>query len=211
MRVRFLYIYLINEIQTNQTKSLLSIFLSYEANFSLSDQERTLILLKPDSIQRGLIGRIIQRFEDKGFKLIAMKFILVNDTIWIFHIQLIYIIEVWSLFFLQAPKDLVEKHYESHANSYYFTGLVEYMTSGPIIPIVLEGWNAVKLSRRMLGPPDTLESLPGTIRGDFSVHFGLSVVHGSHSIEEADREIPIWFADKELISWSQANKDWIQP
>lgn len=81
MRVRFLYIYLINEIQTNQTKSLLSIFLSYEANFSLSDQERTLILLKPDSIQRGLIGRIIQRFEDKGFKLIAMKFILVNDTI----------------------------------------------------------------------------------------------------------------------------------
>lgn len=105
----------------------------------------------------------------------------------------------------------MEDHYASHANNYYFNGLVEYMTSGPIIALVLESWNAVKLSRRMLGPPDTLESLPGTIRGDFSIHFGLSVIHGSHSLEEAVREIPIWFEENELVSWKQSNKDWIQP
>lgn len=114
-------------------------------------------------------------------------------------------------FILQASKESVEDHYEGHKNSPYFSGLVEYMTSGPIIPLVVEGWNAVKLSRRMLGPPDTLESRPGTIRGDFSVHLGLSVIHGSHSIEEAEREIPIWFEDIELVSWTQSNKDWIQP
>lgn len=140
-----------------------------------------------------------------------MKFVWVNTTN--ISSKFAFDLHILSLLrqFFQATKELMEKHYEDHVNSYYFTGLVEWMTSSPIIAMVWEGWNAVKLSRRMLGPPDSLESLPGTIRGDFSMHFGLSVIHGAHSIEAANREIPLWFRENELISWTQANSVWTQP
>lgn len=85
------------------------------------------------------------------------------------------------------------------------------MTSGPIVAMVWEGWNVVKLSRRMLGPPDSLESLPGTIRGDFSMHFGLSVIHGAHTIEAANREISLWFRENELINWTPTISIWTHP
>lgn len=115
------------------------------------------------------------------------------------------------VYHFQATQDVVEKHYADHAKLYFFRDLVDWMISSPIIAMVWEGWNVVKVSRRMLGPPDSLESLPGTIRGDFSIHFGLSVIHGAHSIEAANREIPLWFANNELISWTQTNSIWTHP
>lgn len=122
----------------------------------------------------------------------------------------------WISYFLfvsqiQTSKEVVEEHYRDHKDTYFFNGLVEWMTSSPIVAMVWEGWNVVKLSRRMLGPPDSLESLPGTIRGDFSMHFGLSVIHGANTIEAANREISLWFRENELITWTPTNSIWTHP
>lgn len=141
-------------------------------------------MFKPDGVQRGLVGKIIQRFEDKGFKLVAMKFMM-------------------------ASEDLVKQHYAHLANEPFFSGLVEYITSGPVIPLVLEGQNVVKTGRKMLGVTDPAESAPGTIRGDFCIQFGKTVMHGANTVEAANREIALWFKEEELVNWKQVSSTWL--
>ncbi|KAL0278577.1 UNVERIFIED_CONTAM: hypothetical protein PYX00_000360 [Menopon gallinae] len=147
-------------------------------------RERTFIMIKPDGVQRGLVGKIIQRFEDKGFKLVGMKY-------------------MW------ASKELLQKHYADLSSRPFFPGLVEYMSSGPVVPMVWEGLNVVKTGRVMLGATDPKDSAPGTIRGDMCIQVGRNVIHGSDSVESANKEINLWFGDKELVAWKRSTEGWI--
>ncbi|VDM31833.1 unnamed protein product [Hydatigera taeniaeformis] len=139
-------------------------------------QERTFIMVKPDGVQRGLVGEIIKRFERRGFKLVAMKF-------------------------MRADEALLNKHYEALAKKPFFKSLIAYMSSGPVVPMVWEGAQAVKLGRMLLGETDPAMSLPGTIRADFGQCVGANIVHGSDAIETADREIALWFKKEELVDY----------
>ncbi|XP_012237430.1 nucleoside diphosphate kinase [Bombus impatiens] len=142
------------------------------------NKERTFLMVKPDGVQRGLIGKIIQRFEDRGFKLVAMKMIQPNE-------------------------DLLKKHYADLASKPFFPGLIKYMSSGPVVPMVWEGLNIVKTGRVMLGQTNPADSAPGTIRGDYCIHVGRNIIHGSDSVESANREIKLWFGEeKEVIDWA---------
>lgn len=147
-------------------------------------RERTFIMVKPDGVQRGLVGKIIERFETKGFKLVALKF-------------------TW------ASKELLEKHYADLSARPFFPGLVKYMSSGPVVPMVWEGLDVVKTGRVMLGETDPRNSKPGTIRGDFCIQVGRNIVHGSDSVESANKEIALWFDSKEVIPWNRATEGWI--
>ena len=139
-------------------------------------KERTYIMIKPDGVQRGLVGPIISRFETKGFKLVAMK--------------------------LASPsKEHMEKHYADLATKKFFPGLVEYMVSGPVCCMVWEGDNAVKTGRKMLGATRPFDSEPGTIRGDFCIDVGRNIIHGSDAVESANAEIALWFTPEELCAW----------
>jgi nucleoside-diphosphate kinase len=137
-------------------------------------------MIKPDGVQRGLIGKIIQRFESKGFKLVSMKY-------------------TW------ASEDLVKQHYAQLANRSFFAGLVKYITSGPVVPMVWEGQDVVKTARVMMGVTDPAEAAPGTIRGDFSVQIGRNVLHGANAVEAAKKEIALWFKDEDLVNWQQVS------
>jgi len=147
-------------------------------------RERTFIMIKPDGVQRGLVGKIIKRFESKGFKLVAMKF-------------------MW------ADEDLLKKHYADLSSRPFFPGLVKYMNSGPVVPMVWEGLNVVKTGRFMLGATDPKDSNPGTIRGDLCIQVGRNIIHGSDSVEAANKEINLWFSEKELVSWRPNTEAWI--
>ncbi|KAK8807382.1 hypothetical protein WA158_004141 [Blastocystis sp. Blastoise] len=146
-------------------------------------RERTFIAAKPDGVQRGLVGQIMTRFEQKGFKLIGCKAII-------------------------ASKELLQKHYAELAGKPFFNGLVEYMSSGPVVAMVWEGDNVVASGRKMLGATKPSESAPGTIRGDFGIQVGRNIVHGSDSVENAEREIGLWFPEGTL-SWTKDNDKWI--
>jgi nucleoside-diphosphate kinase len=146
--------------------------------------ERTFIMIKPDGVHRGIVGEIIKRFENKGFKLVAMKF-------------------------MQASVEHLEKHYADLSKKPFFAGLVKYMASGPVVAMVWEGLNAVKTGRVMLGETNPADSKPGTIRGDFAVQVGRNICHGSDAVESANHEIALWFTPEELVSWESAQKDWI--
>jgi len=141
-------------------------------------------MIKPDGVQRGLVGKITQRFEEKGFKLVAMKF-------------------MW------ASEELLKKHYADLSERPFFPGLVKYMNSGPVVPMVWEGLNAVKTGRKMLGETNPADSLPGTIRGDLCIQVGRNIVHGSDSVESAKKEISLWFTEKEVVSWAKADDIWV--
>jgi len=130
--------------------------------------ERTLIMVKPDGVQRGLVGEIIKRFEQRGFKLVAMKMV-------------------------SPPEDFMKKHYEDLSSKGFFAGLIKYMTSGPVVPMVWEGLGAVKTGRVILGTTNPQDSAPGTIRGDFCLHVGRNICHGSDAVESAEKEIALWF------------------
>ncbi|KAE8150114.1 nucleoside diphosphate kinase [Aspergillus avenaceus] len=146
--------------------------------------EQTFIAIKPDGVQRGLVGPIISRFENRGFKLVAMK--------------------------LCSPsKDHLEQHYADLKEKPFFPGLVSYMLSGPICAMVWEGRDVVKTGRTILGATNPLASAPGTIRGDFAIDVGRNVCHGSDSVESAQKEISLWFGKSEIQSWKQAAFDWI--
>ncbi|XP_019700349.1 nucleoside diphosphate kinase [Harpegnathos saltator] len=147
-------------------------------------KERTFIMIKPDGVQRGLIGKIIQRFEDKGFKLLAMKM-------------------VWP------TESLLKEHYADLASKPFFSGLVKYMSSGPVVPMVWEGLDVVKTGRVMLGETNPKDSAPGTIRGDYCIQVGRNIIHGSDSVESAKKEIKLWFGEKEVIDWARATDNWI--
>ncbi|XP_034485065.1 nucleoside diphosphate kinase [Drosophila innubila] len=170
-----------------RTKVMIASLLAFYSLFSFAmaaNKERTFIMVKPDGVQRGLVGKIIERFEQKGFKLVAMKF-------------------TW------ASKDLLEKHYADLSSRPFFAGLVNYMNSGPVVPMVWEGLNVVKTGRQMLGATNPADSLPGTIRGDFCIQVGRNIIHGSDAVESAEKEIALWFNEKELVTWAPAAKDWI--
>ncbi|MGN5650717.1 nucleoside-diphosphate kinase [Bacillus sp. Brlt_9] len=132
--------------------------------------EQTFIMIKPDGVERKLIGEIIHRFERKNYNLIEAKLMTVS-------------------------RELAEKHYEEHKEKPFFDELVDFITSGPVFAMIWEGENAVAVSRMMLGKTNPLESQPGTIRGDFSNSVGNNVVHGSDSLESAKREISLWFTN----------------
>ncbi|KAG9552671.1 nucleoside diphosphate kinase, partial [Aureobasidium melanogenum] len=150
----------------------------------MSSSEQTFIAIKPDGVQRGLIGPIISRFESKGFKMAAIK--------------------------LTTPgQEHLEKHYADLSDKPFFRGLISYMSSGPICAMVWEGRDAVKTGRTLLGATNPLASAPGTIRGDFAIDVGRNVCHGSDTVENAQKEIALWFKKDELNSWKLAQNDWI--
>merc|ERR1712002_1363463 len=149
-----------------------------------SNTERSFIMIKPDGVHRGLVGEIIKRFEAKGFKLVAMKF-------------------------MTASKEHLSTHYEDLAKKPFFPGLVEYMASGPVVPMVWEGLGVVKTGRVMLGETNPAASLPGTIRGDYAIHVGRNICHGSDAVESANHEIALWFKPEELNSWTPAQNTWV--
>jgi len=130
--------------------------------------ESTYIMVKPDGVQRGLVGEIIKRFENRGFKLLALQ--LMTPT-----------------------KKLLEEHYKDLSDKPFFPKLIEYMKSGPVVGMAWEGKNVVKTGRVMLGETNPLSSAPGTIRGDFAIEVGRNICHGSDSVESAQREITLWF------------------
>merc|ERR1711892_550091 len=148
------------------------------------EKRLVIIMIKPDGIHRGLVGEIIKRFENKGFKLVAMKF-------------------------MQASVEHLEKHYADLSKRPFFAGLVKYMASGPVCAMVWEGLNAVKTGRVMLGETNPADSKPGTIRGDYAVQVGRNICHGSDAVESANHEIGLWFKPEELVAWESAQKDWI--
>uniref|UniRef100_A0A8C2DDU1 Nucleoside diphosphate kinase n=1 Tax=Cyprinus carpio TaxID=7962 RepID=A0A8C2DDU1_CYPCA len=146
--------------------------------------ERTFIAVKPDGVQRRLVGEIILRFERKGFKLVGMKL-------------------------LQASEEQLRQHYRDLREKPFYGGLVKYMSSGPIVAMVWQGLDVVKTARKMLGETNPADSLPGTIRGDYCIEVGRNVIHGSDSVESAQREISLWFEHHELFCWEECNEHWI--
>lgn len=145
--------------------------------------ERTFLAIKPDGVQRKLIGDIIKRFETKGFTLVGLKFMSVS-------------------------RELAEQHYDVHKERPFFNGLVEFITSGPIIAMVWEGDGVVAAARKVIGATNPLTAEPGTIRGDFGVSIGRNLIHGSDAIETAQREIALWFKDEELVNWQPTLTAW---
>ena len=145
--------------------------------------ERTFIAIKPDGVQRGLVGEILGRFENKGFKLIGLK--QVTPSI-----------------------ELAEQHYGIHKERSFFAGLVEFITSGPVVAMVWEGDGVIASARQMIGATKPLEAEPGTIRGDLAVNIGRNVIHGSDGLETAAFEISLWFESSELNDWTPSDQIW---
>ena len=146
--------------------------------------ERTYIMIKPDGVQRGCVGEIIARFEKKGFKLLAMK--------------------------LYSPsKQLLEGHYKDLKEKPFFPKLVEYMMMGPVVCMIWQGREVVKTGRKMLGATNPLNSEPGTIRGDYCIESGRNIIHGSDSVESAEREIKLWFKPEEINEYKRDSDKWI--
>ncbi|KAK0728359.1 nucleoside diphosphate kinase [Lasiosphaeria miniovina] len=150
----------------------------------MSITEQTFIAIKPDGVQRGLVGPIISRFESRGFKLAAIKLVT-------------------------PGKEHLEKHYDDLKEKAFFPGLIAYMNSGPIVAMVWEGLDAVKTGRSILGATNPLASAPGTIRGDYALSMGRNVCHGSDSVENAKKEIALWFKEGEVVSWKSAQENWV--
>lgn len=139
-------------------------------------RERTLIAVKPDGVQRRLVGQIVQRFEQRGFKLVGLKMV-------------------------KAPEELLSQHYHDLRKKPFYPNLLRYMHSGPVVAMVWEGHNVVRTSRLMVGDTNPAEAHPGTVRGDFSIHISRNVIHASDSVEGAQREIQLWFNCTELLDW----------
>ena len=146
--------------------------------------ERTFIMIKPDGVQRNLVGEVIRRFETKGFKLVGLKL-------------------------LSVSKELAAKHYDVHKERPFFAGLVQFITSSPVVAMVWEGDGVVASARNLIGATNPLTSPPGTIRGDFGVSVGRNLIHGSDAIETAQYEISLWFTPEELVSWEPTITPWI--
>jgi len=165
------------------TQLVIAVIFSHTATMA-ANKERTFIMVKPDGVQRGLVGKIIKRFEEKGFRLVAMKF-------------------TW------ASEDHLKQHYADLAARPFFAGLVKYMASGPVVPMVWEGLNVVKTGRVMLGETNPADSKPGSIRGDLCIQVGRNIIHGSDAVDSAKKEIDLWFTEKELIDWKPAAEAWV--
>jgi nucleoside-diphosphate kinase len=146
--------------------------------------QTTLIILKPDAVQRGLIGRIVTRFEEKGFQIVGSKLMRISP-------------------------ELAERHYEAHKSKPFYAGLVRFMTSQPVLVLALRGNNAVDVSRKMMGATFGSKAEPGTIRGDFGVSNSFNLIHGSDSPEAAERELKLFFKDGEVIDYDRAVDQWV--
>ena len=146
--------------------------------------ERTFIMIKPDGVQRHLVGEILHRFEAKGFTLVGLKM-------------------------MKVSRELAEKHYDVHKGKPFFSGLVDFITSAPVIAMVWEGDNVVTAARKLIGATDPISADPGSIRGDFGVSIGRNLIHGSDAIETAQREISLWFTDEEQVGWEPVRRSWI--
>lgn len=146
--------------------------------------ERTFIAIKPDGVQRGLVGEVIHRFETKGFTLVGLKL-------------------------LQVSRDLAEQHYDVHKERPFFPGLVDFITSGPVVAMVWEGDGVVASARKLIGATNPLNAEPGTIRGDLGVSIGRNIIHGSDATETAEREIALWFKPEELANWQPTITPWL--
>ncbi len=147
-------------------------------------QERTLVIVKPDSIQRGLTGEIISRLEQRGLKIVAAKM-------------------------MQVSRDLASRHYAMHEGKPFYAGLIDYIASSPVLVLVLEGKNAIQLVRNTVGATNPVNSAPGTIRGDLAVETGRNLIHASDSPESAAIEVANFFKDAELHSYERATDRWI--
>ncbi len=147
-------------------------------------KQRTFVMIKPDGVQRGLIGEIISRFEKKGIKIVGMKFMSVS-------------------------RELAEKHYGVHRGKPFFEPTVKYITSSPVVAMVLEGENVIEMVRKMMGKTDPMEAEIGSIRGDYGQFIGRNIVHGSDSVETAEFEINLWFKPEELVDYHKIDEDWL--
>jgi len=146
--------------------------------------ERSLVLIKPDAMQRGLAGRIISRLEAKGLKIVAMKM-------------------------LQMDESLAQTHYAIHKGKAFFADLVDFITSSPIIAIVLQGKDAIEVIRQMMGETNPSKARPGTIRGDFALDISHNLIHGSDSVENAAKEIKLFFSEEKIINYNRDTDRWI--
>lgn len=148
-------------------------------------QQRTFVLFKPDCIQRRLVGRVLARLEDKGFNIVAMKMLQVNS-------------------------ELAQKHYEEHVNKPFYPALESFITASPVLAAVIEGPDAIRAVRAMLGPTNGLEAPPGTIRGDFGSSRQMNLVHASDGPDAAAREIGIYFNEKEIHPYEPTIGSWLR-
>lgn len=147
--------------------------------------ERSYVMVKPDGVQRGLVGEIISRFERKGFQLKGLKL-------------------------FETPRELAEEHYGELKEKPFYPKLVDYIVSGPVVCIALEGPGVVAAARKLIGVTNPLNAEPGTIRGDFGIEVGRNVVHGSDSPENGLREIALWFNEDEIVDWEQTMTPWLK-
>ncbi len=146
--------------------------------------EQTLVLVKPDGVQRGLVGEIVGKLEKRGLKLVGLKL-------------------------LQVDEDLAHRHYGEHVDRPFFPGLVSFITSGPVVAMAWEANNAVEIVRSTMGPTNPAVAGPGTIRGDLGVDIGRNLIHGSDSAESAERELALFFQPGEILSYNRSNDGWI--
>lgn len=146
--------------------------------------EKTFLMVKPDGVQRNLIGEVVKRFESKGFKLAGAKLMVISN-------------------------ELAEKHYGEHKERPFFGELVDFITSGPVFAMVWEGENEIATARQMMGKTNPQEAAPSTIRGDFGVTVGKNIIHGSDSPESAEREISLFFDESEIVSYNKQDSAWI--
>ena len=146
--------------------------------------ERTLVLVKPDGVQRGLIGEVIGRLERRGLRLVAAKFMAVSQ-------------------------ELAETHYAIHKGKPFYDGLIRYITSAPVMAMVWEGPNAVAAVRQTMGATRPTEAAPGSLRHDFALEVGRNLTHASDSVENGEQEVALWFKAGELVSWERSNDRWI--
>ncbi|WP_394184231.1 nucleoside-diphosphate kinase [Metabacillus halosaccharovorans] len=146
--------------------------------------DKTFLMVKPDGVQRQLIGDIVSRFERKGLQMVGAKLMTI-------------------------PVELAEKHYGEHKGKPFYDNLVQFITSGPVFAMVWEGENVVELTRKMMGKTNPKDAEPGTIRGDYCMYVSKNIIHGSDSMESAEREISLFFNDNELVSYNKAINSWI--
>jgi len=146
--------------------------------------ERTFLMIKPDAVQRNLIGEIISRIENKGLKLVGGKL-------------------------MQVPQELAEKHYSEHEGKPFYNNLISFITSAPVFAMVVEGEDAVAVSRHIIGSTNPSDATPGSIRGDLGLTVGRNIIHGSDSVESAQREISLWFNDEEVNTYESPRDAWL--
>ena len=150
----------------------------------LAEMERTFVIIKPDGVQRGLVGKVIQRIEEKGFKIVAMKMTTISA-------------------------DKAKEHYAEHAGKRFYQDLVDFITSGPSVILVVAGKGAISAIRKMNGTTNPAEATPGTIRGDFGIETGRNVVHGSDSADSATREVALHFGPADILDYNRIDEFWL--